>query len=114
MTNWLFGAGREQLFRLALLAVAFTVALTLPASERRNDTSDSDKLIEHHARGCNVDPLPVLSFYTETLLPLLTTLHDRASTCGVQRKFRREQLRGHLASSIGSRSRMTFLPEPRG
>jgi hypothetical protein len=40
--------------------------------------SDSDKLIEHYARGCNVDPgtLPALSFYTETLFPQLAALHD--------------------------------------
>jgi hypothetical protein len=40
--------------------------------------SDSDKLIEHYARECGVDPgrLPVLSFYTETLLPQLAALHD--------------------------------------
>jgi len=40
--------------------------------------SDSDKLIEHYARGCNVDPstMPALSFYTETLFPQLAKLHE--------------------------------------
>ena len=40
--------------------------------------SDSDKLIEHYARECNVDPgaLPALSFYTETLFPQLAALHE--------------------------------------
>ena len=39
--------------------------------------SDSDKLIEHYARECKVDPgkLPALSFYKETLFPQLTALH---------------------------------------
>ena len=40
--------------------------------------SDSDELIEHYTRACDVDPgtLPALSFYTETLLPQLAELHD--------------------------------------
>ena len=40
--------------------------------------SDSDKLIEHYTRGCNVGPstMPALSFYTETLFPQLAALHD--------------------------------------
>jgi hypothetical protein len=40
--------------------------------------SDSDKLIEHYARECRVDPgtLPALSFYNETLFPQLVALHE--------------------------------------
>jgi hypothetical protein len=39
--------------------------------------SDSDKLIEHYAHACNIDPdkLPTLSFYKETLFPQLAELH---------------------------------------
>jgi len=40
--------------------------------------SGSDKLIDHYARRCNVDPgtLPTLSFYNETLFPQLAALHE--------------------------------------
>jgi hypothetical protein len=40
--------------------------------------SDSDKLIAHYARVCNVDwgTLPTLSFYTETLFPQLAASHE--------------------------------------
>ena len=39
--------------------------------------SDSDRLIEHFARVCKVDPgeLPALSFYKETIFPQLEALH---------------------------------------
>ena len=40
--------------------------------------SDSDNLIAHYARVCNVDwgTLPTLSFYTETLFPQLAASHE--------------------------------------
>lgn len=44
--------------------------------------SDSDALIEHYARACDVDPstLPALSFYKESLFPQLAALHESGDT----------------------------------
>jgi hypothetical protein len=58
-------------------------AATFPTVEIEPDRylADSDTLIEHFARraNVNVDSLPVLRFYKETMFPLLIELHQLKS-----------------------------------